>query len=343
MQAASPGDTIMIGPGRYDDFHPLVAPAWTTEAIVPVTKDNLTFIGAGNESTIIGPTEMYLPGGLVHAKAIATVENVHAKFVDIGIENAAHGLYWAYGGVEVEGCRFENYYSGIYMYGQGGGAVTDCEFYTESGSAPNGVVAFSPCGPVSISGCTFSGDETGLYSSGTQGVVVSDCHFSSSRALIFSGSSGTVTNCTTTEGVSQSIWATSGSEVDLFGNQLHGNFASLYVDSWSVVTGNGNIFTGGDIVSTIHVSSQSLMTLNYNHILKSGEFAVTVGQYFYEITTNDLTNNYWGTTDTDLIAEWIWDHNDDTSLRGIIDFLPIADGPVPTDSATLGGIKAMFR
>ncbi len=42
MIACSAGDTIMIGPGRYDDFHPFVAPAWTSEAIVGVTKDNLT-------------------------------------------------------------------------------------------------------------------------------------------------------------------------------------------------------------------------------------------------------------------------------------------------------------
>ena len=32
--ACSAGDTIMIGPGRYDDFHPFTAPAWTTEVIV---------------------------------------------------------------------------------------------------------------------------------------------------------------------------------------------------------------------------------------------------------------------------------------------------------------------
>jgi len=32
VEVAAPGDTIMIGPGRYNQFHPCVAPAWTEEA-----------------------------------------------------------------------------------------------------------------------------------------------------------------------------------------------------------------------------------------------------------------------------------------------------------------------
>ena len=161
--------------------------------------------------------------------------------------------------------------------------------------------------------------------------------------MIFDNSSGTVTNCTTTEAVAQSVWATNASQVNLIDNQLHGNYSSIYVNAWSVVTGSGNIFTGGDVMGTIFISSQSQVTLNNNHILKSGDFAAKIGQYFYEIVTNDLTGNYWGTTDTDLIAEWIWDFSDDPVTRAYINFLPIAGGPLPTEKKTLGDLKAMYR
>jgi len=152
-----------------------------------------------------------------------------------------------------------------------------------------------------------------------------------------------VSNCATTEAVAQAVWVTGASQVDLLDNQLHGNFASIYVNAWSVVTGSGNVFTGGDVVGTIFISSQSQVTLNNNHILKSGDYAAKIGQYFYEIVTNDLTGNYWGTTDTDLIAEWIWDYSDDPVTRAYIHFSPIADGPLPTDNLSLDGLKAMYR
>lgn len=122
MIACAAGDTIMIGPGRYDDFHPLVAPAWTSEAIVDVRKNNLTFIGSGNTSTIIGPTVMYLPPGLVpepEPAAVASVENVDARFVDIGFENAYSCIYWSDGRVDIEGCRFDNYHGGMTLFNAG--------------------------------------------------------------------------------------------------------------------------------------------------------------------------------------------------------------------------------
>lgn len=54
VEAAAPGDTIRIGPGRFDVFHPITAPAWTEDTIVGVLKDNLTFIGSGKEVTFLG-------------------------------------------------------------------------------------------------------------------------------------------------------------------------------------------------------------------------------------------------------------------------------------------------
>ncbi len=335
----------MIGPGRYDDFHPLTAPAWTTEAIVGISKDNLTFIGSGNTTSIIGPTEIYLPGTVPEPMGIASVENLSAKFVDIGIENVDSGLYWGHGRVEVEGCRLEECVNGILLLNEGGAEVRESEFYSEESFAM-GIITSSPCGSVTISGCTFGGagtNEQGIGVNGTDNVSIQNCHFYSKYAVAYSGSSGSIENCTTTEAVAQSVWATIASQVDLVGNQLHGSYASIYVDSWSVVNGSGNIFSGGEDVATIYMSSQSQVTLNGNDILKSGDYAAMTGQYNYEIVTNDLTNNYWGTSDPDSITSWIWDYNDDPVTRAYIDYIPFSDVPLPTEKKSLGDVKAMFR
>jgi hypothetical protein len=343
MVACSAGDTIMIGPGRYDDFHPLIAPAWTTEAIVVISKDNLTFIGSGDSTTIIGPTEMYLPGIVPEPMAIASVENIRAKFMNIGVENARNGIYWSHGWVEIDGCRFDGCKDGVYLFNEGGASIIDSDFYSEE-SLSKGVITFSPCGPVTISGCAFGGAGTnGISINGTSNVSIENCHFSTLDAIVFAGSSGTIGNCTTTEYVGQSVWVTDASQVDFINNKLHGSYTSIYVNGWSIVNGSGNVFSGGEDLATIFITSQSQVTLNNNDIIKSGDYAAKIGQYFYEIVTNDLTNNYWGTSDPDSIEAWIWDYDDDPVTRAYIDYIPFSDIPLPTEKKSLGGVKAMFR
>jgi hypothetical protein len=140
-----------------------------------------------------------------------------------------------------------------------------------------------------------------------------------------------------------SVESANASQVDIFGSQLHGSFASVYVSGWSNVNGSGNILTGGADLATVFISSQSQVTLNNNDIIKSGDYAAKIGQYFYEIVTNDLSNNYWGTSDPDTIAAWIWDYNDDPVTRAYIDYNPFSGSSVPTEEKSFGSIKAMFR
>lgn len=46
-------------------------------------------------------------------------------------------------------------------------------------------------------------------------------------------------------------------------------------------------------------------------------------------------NNYWGTTDEDVIATMIYDQNDDATAAGIIEFKPILDKPHPDTPGTV--------
>ena len=61
--------------------------------------------------------------------------------------------------------------------------------------------------------------------------------------------------------------------------------------------------------------------------------------------TDDLTNNYWGTTDSAQIQQWIFDINDDPSVQATVLYDPSASDALPVEDGkkSLGGLKAMFR
>ncbi len=67
------------------------------------------------------------------------------------------------------------------------------------------------------------------------------------------------------------------------------------------------------------------------------------GPYVYEIVTNDLTGNYWGTTDPDSLAASIWDGHDDGAIDAYVVFEPIENDPVATEKKNLGSFKSRFR
>ena len=57
IDAADPGDTILIGPGRYDTFHAQTSTVdnFPFAAICWVAKADLTIVGAGRDVTFLGP------------------------------------------------------------------------------------------------------------------------------------------------------------------------------------------------------------------------------------------------------------------------------------------------
>ena len=57
----------------------------------------------------------------------------------------------------------------------------------------------------------------------------------------------------------------------------------------------------------------------------------------------DLTGNYWGTSDPEVIAEGILDHNDNEDLGFFIQFEPFSSEPLAEENPSLDGFKAMFR
>jgi hypothetical protein len=82
-----------------------------------------------------------------------------------------------------------------------------------------------------------------------------------------------------------------------------------------------------------------------NHILQidDGMWVYVTPNYDGPPLHFDLTNNYWGTTDPEEISAGIYDAFDDDSRHIYIDFEPMADGPVSTESTTWGQLKALYK
>ena len=57
----------------------------------------------------------------------------------------------------------------------------------------------------------------------------------------------------------------------------------------------------------------------------------------------NMTHNFWGTQDIEEISAYIEDGYSMPELDYYINFIPIADGPVPTEKVRLGEIKALYR
>ena len=87
--------------------------------------------------------------------------------------------------------------------------------------------------------------------------------------------------------------------------------------------------------------------IHNNHFFRNeaidGEFIRTTGYYPFGPYYLDFTLNYWGTTDPDEIAEWIYDGHDDPDVWMYVVYEPMADGPVPTESRSWSDVKALFR
>ena len=242
-------------------------------------------------------------------------------------------------------CSFSSCYVEIVVFDVDG-IVVDGSSFDVIGGTGRGIVSFSGARNLEISNCYFTGNGHGMSFNVTENAVVSNCAFENERSGVSydMGSSGVVTDCDMSADFTGGISVGLGSNVHLTGNNINGSYLALVASESSQVTGTNNIFSGGsDYYATIWITSNATVELHDCHIFKGCEFAVKLEYFSGEYFEQDLTGNYWGTTDPDTVAEWIWDGNDDSSIHSVVNYLPIADGPVPTDARTWSEVKALYK
>ncbi len=119
VNAAASGDTILIGPGRYNEGEIVSTAGWTEFVRVLVHQNELTIIGAGADETIFGSTVDYdydsqgddrgIEAGPYFGSNYLRVEN-------IGFENMGREIIGCTSPdiVVIENCRFDSNYNGVY-------------------------------------------------------------------------------------------------------------------------------------------------------------------------------------------------------------------------------------
>ncbi len=343
ITAAAVGDTILIGPGRFDTFHPFTAPAWTEDVIVGVTKDNLTFIGSGKGVTRIGTAAPYFPVGKA-PKCFCSIDGYDGVIQNLTIEYVRDGIYWWGGTLMVEHCEFigaGSNFNGIFASVESM-LVRECNFLL-SGN-PIGIGLYFPTNDVLVEGCSFSGYGMGLVAMSAQNIKVSSTEFFDlAGALQFAfGSTGTIEQCTFRENITSSIDASFNSGLTITNTSINGGEWGIIIESGSEVTISDTVVENTR-TACILVHSEGRSSLYGCHLIPGSGLAVECMAFLGETIFQAMVNNYWGTVDADSVANMIWDGNDDASIHTIVEFLPISNVPLEKESTSWGDLKAMWR
>jgi Right handed beta helix region len=349
VDAASAGDTILIGPGRFNNEQLITIPGWSNIVRVLINKEDLTLIGSGIGNTIIGPEEPWVQG----------------EDVDRGITG---GPYFGSTTFHVEGISFENMYNGIISYNAFDLTVNSCSFskiqymvYVGGGGILNvndclfndllmgGTGVTSNSGDEAyISNCIFNINppwnsvEKAVNLQGVPNTVVQGCEFEGGKIGVgyVRSNFATLTNCSFNGQWKYGIscYQTEQAEISncILSNQgigIYTNTASIHVDQTTFTDVTG---------TSIGFYDHDELTVN-NCILAHGP-EYTIRQYRFcdkSETKNlphlDFTNNDWGTTDPDTIASWI------KVCDYIVDYIPFLGGPVSTKQQTWDSVKAHYR
>jgi hypothetical protein len=362
VNAAAPGDSIAIGPGRYTEWHVAEGfPQWM--AYVQTDKD-LTFIGAGIGQTIIGPEDVFefnLNDRICGFFSIAN--NIRLTVNDLTVANVMlYGIYLENGRLELHRCEILGCVEkGIYAICPSGGWVRDCSFHDNGlwgQQAGTALEFYEPSIGVEVDNCNFVhnyGDGIASFWAGCRDIDISDCTIDQgNNGVVFAdGASGAVRNCTISNQSIQGILLAQAGHLILEDNfvtafdQTHARHygVTVWTDIQSLTMRNNVVISNYCVL--LFTAEVLDGDVSQNHFLRETDTTWWVRTSTYWPLPNPriikLENNYWGTTDTALLGQWIYDGNDNPDVDIFMDYLPLADGPVQTESTTWGAVKALFE
>lgn len=344
LDAAAPGDTILIGYGRYTEYMTVTLPGWSWPVGVYawVRQDNLTIIGLGGTGTVIGPLAPsfhdFGPKGLV---VMDDVDGLRVQ--GVGLENVYDGMYLVGGPIEVSYCRFRGCEYGIAYFGNTALHVRNSTFL-DSTWLGNGIWCNNAGQSVLIEDSAFINCYGGVSFGATTDAVVSRCTITGGVGGIqyAGGSTGTIVDCRIEDQLNFNVGIITGSTVTLERNYLSGTARNITSVTRGAIRGSENILVDAWLAAI----RCSLCTSEFhgNHIFNGGGYTVALDNFQnLPAVTVDFTGNYWGTDDAGQITAWIWDGHDDPQIHAFVAFEPFADGPVPGQRRSWGEVKELYR
>ena len=348
LDAAASGDTLRIGPGRFVDFREYETNGGLQGIIAMIQVPEITFLGAGADQTIIGPSEYTWDGEEPIPRGVVCIAQTPP------------------GGLELSGLSFENMVSGVYVENAVGLTVEDCRFAGGSKGVRSfedvvvqrcefsdlrlGVLVDGPADSANVEDCVLSNCGTSIQFQWMNNCFVRRCQMAvpdgrTTAGVGFVGSGGGVYDCTIV-GVEFAIAFADNYNVILKGNHVVSPGFCISSNSEFFVAEN-NVFQSTGPVATIDLYTRGLPhTIRNNHILRGTGLAVrVVGHHGDPGYVLDMSDNWWGTTERDSIASWIRDGEDVVfpPLECRVDFEPFSSVPLPTERESLGGFRSLFR
>jgi len=348
VDAASSGDVIEIGAGRFDDFQtrPGGTNLYDIHVLIPENME-LTFIGSGPDLTIVGPENAESLSN--KSEGFWGDSQISLTIRGLSVENCSQfSIGFPSGSLDVADCRF--YFGSDYtldtqaIYGgfTEGARIDNCTF---DGFSQGIVTINSPAG-VTVSDCQFVDSNTGIYSwtSNSLNVNISDCVFDcTNTGLVYLGGAGGIAERCILNNCLMAL--EDCGEVEIYDCEVIRNddWFALELTNNEPVTLVGNVFQSNGPV--IKLASYGLGTFRDNHFLRTGD------EYWIQTSTHssfhdhiiDFSGNWWGTNDVEEIAEGIWDCEDFDTAYNCVVFEPIADGPVSVETHSWSSVKSLFR
>lgn len=351
LNVAASGDTVLIGPGEYLERYQIPGETVGMEACAYVPVSEITIIGAGSDQTLIGPqTYMGAWNGMPSPFALTAMQNavLHVKGVNLrnchsGIEllgklyldnsvvsQNKHGVGWVPTGAGgwIKNTRIDGYVPadpmGLYIVGDYMPAGTACDILVEDCQIEHAMSTMGDINGISFRRCSFDRAGVGLQFYYDSRGFLEDCTMSNMAvgAIELTMGSGAVCEITRSE--------IAGSQGALLSAQPGGRF--IIHDSR---------LEGGAYATLIMGQGSGAWTVSNCDLIKGS--GPTVRCEDGTVATHDLRNNYWGTTDDATIQSWIIDHSDDPNIGATVLYSPFAGQSVPTESASWGDLKALFR
>ena len=351
LDAASAGDTIQIGAGRFEEYRREFDYTWPAYCCAHVTTANLTIRGLGTDVTFIG-LESYDPQYPLFVIGISCNHN-DLKVEDLTVQGVAEGIHFEGPRLDAQRCQLADCNIGVITWSGTSTLLQRCQFvglHDEglAGAHANNVSVID-CEFRDGVGATFSIVAVGGDGWDVRNTVVQNC---TGGFQFESLATGIVEGCHVQQvgnGYGVAISVITGATMTLVDNVFDGDgLAGGFGTNGTVTTATNNVFLGG-WWSSIEVA-YSPMNFHGNHIINRGGMSVRAlwpREGLDEPYDLDLTGNYWGTDDPAQIATWIDDYTDfdhhDLEHYVIVRFDPFEDQPVETQAQTWGSSRRLLH
>jgi hypothetical protein len=334
LDAAAPGDSVLVGPGRFADFRlATLQSGYQSMTICFLATPAVALIGAGRELTHIGPTSPTMELSGLNTTGISVDVGVEVRMQAMTIENEKFPVTIRHRAT-IKNClvRSSGSHPGLTLIAGDQIAIEDSSFegtltlftaapevtqtsierrlFLNSGSTSQGIVIGNGATDAWIRDCQFYGSAVGISIQLSGSARIEDCRFVDVQVGAIEMDQGVamVRRCRIEPG-------------PRFPLKVNIGRLEIY-----------DTFIGGGTNATLLTAGEVLM--RNCHLLNGG--ALTVQSIALPSEILDLRSNWWGTTDLDQIRTWIDELNPTTLYE------PILQSPVAAQSDSFGGFKALF-